>query len=131
MKNLLSGVMLSLSMIASANASPHLEITLSNQRFTLYDGKEIIREGRVSAARPGYKTPRGIFSVQAKVPNAYSHKYHAPMPDSLFIYHSVAVHIGVVPKAAIGTSHGCIHVTSENGRYLFSVMRVGDQVIVK
>ena len=130
MKKLIAAALTSLMMV-NANAD-NLVINLSNQTFALYDHGELIRTGRVSAAKRGRKNFRGTFHVVYKIKDAWSVEYNAPMPYSLFFYKKkAAVHIGVVPKAHVGTSHGCIHVGSADGHFLYSSMKIGDPITIQ
>jgi lipoprotein-anchoring transpeptidase ErfK/SrfK len=126
-------VMVALASFVMADANAYnLVITLSNQTFALYDHGQEIRSGRVSAASAGRKNFRGMFHVVYKVKDAWSDKYNAPMPYSLFFYkNKAAVHVGVVPRNPIGTSHGCVHVVRRDGVFLYSVMQVGDPITIQ
>ena len=62
-----------------------------------------------------YTTAPGVYVVKLKVKDYYSHKYHSPMPYSIFfdLQGMKAIHEGEVPppnvKKGLAT-HGCIHV---------------------
>jgi hypothetical protein len=53
----------------------------------------------------------------------------APMPDCIFFYKGYAIHgARVVPN--YNTSHGCIHVTTTDAKWLESQIKPGDTIIV-
>lgn len=108
-----------------------LTIDLMSRSFTLADDGSIIRTGPISAARKGMVTPKGMFKVHVKQINGYSRKYHAPMPYSVFFNRNIAAHAGYIPANRAGTSHGCVHLTGGDAKFVYEKIRVGDIVNVQ
>ena len=77
----------------------------------------------------GKPTPVGDLKVIHKDKDYWSHTYDAAMPYALRLTEDgVAIHgSDVLPGSA---THGCIGVPVEFARRLFSVVKVGDEVMV-
>lgn len=101
--------------------------------YWVIDGKIVL----TLDARFGRKTmptDNGNHTIYAKVRDAYSYKYDAPMPYALFFNGGEAVHYS--PEfASIGYSgvgsHGCVNIRDKARMiWLFDQARVGDRVVV-
>src|SRR2546430_3535904 len=99
-------------------------------RSTLYSDGQPIAYSRVSTGVPGHPTPTGVFSVIQKDRWHHSNIYsNAPMPFMQRItWSGVALHQGVVTGRP--ASHGCIRLTHDFARRLWSLTKVGVRVIV-
>lgn len=73
-------------------------------------------------------TPRGRFRVGWKAgPHFVSSEYGDPMPwATFFAPGGVAFHGGSLTKA----SHGCVHLTNANARYVQAHLPIGAEVVV-
>lgn len=105
-------------------------ISLQDQNATIFKGGQPIAMTRISTGKPGYSTPKGIYSVVQKKRRHYSNLYGgAPMPHMQRItWSGIALHGGYVPNYA--ASHGCIRLPYSFARQLFSVTKRGAQVII-
>ena len=81
-------------------------------------------------ARPGHRTPTGVFSVIGKERWHRSNIYSgAPMPFMQRItWSGVAMHAGVVP--GYPASHGCIRLPAGFAPQLFGMTKMGARVVV-
>jgi len=122
---------LSLCLLApSAMALPEIIINRATQSYTVIDNGKVIKTGRTSTGKPGYRTPSGRFSIHAKYTKVRSAKYGAMMKYSMFFKGSLyAIHQGVVP--GYPASHGCVRVPAEDAQYLFSSIPIGTTVVIK
>lgn len=78
----------------AANApAVNVVIDISSQSMSVKVNGWYYGNWKVSTARPGYYTPRGIFRVQRTAKVYYSKKYdNAPMPNSVFFKGGYAIH---------------------------------------
>ena len=105
-------------------------ISLQDQNATIFKGGQPIASTRISTGKPGYSTPKGIFSVVQKKRRHYSNLYGgAPMPHmQRLTWSGIALHGGYVPNYA--ASHGCIRLPYSFAKQLFSVTKRGAQVVI-
>jgi hypothetical protein len=67
-----------------------------------------------------FKTPIGKFKIHQLDRYHMSHKYHAPMPFSVFFTDDGdAFHQGDVHKH----SHGCVHLSPADAQWLYNLMQ--------
>jgi ankyrin repeat protein len=105
-------------------------ISLSNQRATVYKGDKAIRSTSISSGRSGFSTPKGRFVISDKQSHWMSTIYHCPMPYFMRLScRDFGLHQGVVTGRP--ASHGCIRLPSGTARDFFSLMQIGDPVIVQ
>ncbi|MDE2446336.1 MAG: L,D-transpeptidase [Alphaproteobacteria bacterium] len=80
---------------------------------------------RVSTARAGYSTPRGVYRAQRLARVYYSKKYdNAPMPNSVFFYGGYAIHgTGHISQLGRPASHGCIRLHPSNAAAFFDMVQ--------
>jgi lipoprotein-anchoring transpeptidase ErfK/SrfK len=119
---------------AIAQAQIVAKITLSTQRMNVYvDGAQLYN-WPVSTARPGYRTPTGIFKPTALVRYHRSTIYDgSPMPYSIFFLRGYAIH-GSYEVKHLGrpASHGCVRLHPVNAAALYSLVQkhgAGNMVI--
>jgi hypothetical protein len=108
-------------------ASAKACVVLSHHQAWLTDGKGRITYGPVPATggTSADPTPTGTFRVLSKNAHFRSTEFHnAPMPYSVFFYPGDAFHADNVRQ----WSHGCIHLTADDAKAFFNVLKVGDQV---
>src|SRR5208283_4045042 len=75
----------------------------------------------VSTARPGYRTPTGVFHPQWMAARWFSHIYYnAPMPHAIFFRGGFAIH-GSYEISRLGgpASHGCVRLHPAAAAILF------------
>ena len=80
---------------------------------------------KVSTARAGYYTPRGVFRVQRTARVYYSRKYdNSPMPNSVFFKGGYAIHGSYYVKS-LGrpASHGCVRLHPSNAAKLYNLVQ--------
>lgn len=100
------------------------EIDLSEQLMYLFVNDRLRGKWRVSTARPGYRTPIGIFHPIRLARTWYSRKYDwAPMPYSVFFLGGYAIH-GTTEISKLGrpVSHGCIRLHPRNAKTFFDLV---------
>ncbi|HLH88038.1 MAG TPA: L,D-transpeptidase family protein [Xanthobacteraceae bacterium] len=110
--------------------APLIEVSIANQRLTLYDKGEVIAHAPVSTGMAGHRTPTGVFSVLEKEVFHRSNIYSgAPMPYMQRItWSGVALHAGVLP--GYPASHGCIRMPPAFAIKLFHMTERGARVLV-
>ena len=77
----------------------------------------------VSTARPGYRTPTGVFHPQFMAVRWFSRIYYnSPMPYSIFFRGGFAIH-GSYEISRLGgpASHGCVRLHPANAAVLFDL----------
>jgi hypothetical protein len=107
-----------------ADASVLINIDLGSQ--TMHVSSDMgSYDWRISTARSGYRTPRGIYRPYQLLRMHYSHKFHmSPMPYSIFFAGGYAIH-GTYETASLGrpVSHGCIRLAPGNAARLFHMVQ--------
>ncbi|HEY7593693.1 MAG TPA: L,D-transpeptidase [Actinophytocola sp.] len=103
-------------------------IDLSTQQaWLMHNGRKTYGPVRITTGRPGYRTPIGMYKVQWKDIDHWSHAYNAPMPYSVFFTSSgIAFHEGSLSVP----SHGCVHLSHAAAVKFFNVLKVGNVVMV-
>ena len=97
------------------NRAKRVEIDLTKQRLTAYEGNRLVMKTKISSGRTG-NTPRGRFSAGPyKSERHFSSLYHnAPMPWSVQVSGNIFIHgFSVVPNYP--ASKGCIRVPISGG----------------
>jgi hypothetical protein len=105
-------------------------VSINSQRVALYGNGVPVARSIVSTGVSGHPTPLGVFSVIQKDrwhrSNIYS---NAPMPFMQRItWSGVALHAGVVTGRP--ASHGCIRLTDDFAKRLWSLTKIGVRVII-
>lgn len=115
---------------SSAMALPAIVVNRADQTYTVIDDGKVVKKGRVSTGKPGYRTPTGRYSIHAKYTKVRSEKYRVIMRYTMLFKGSLyAIHQGVVP--GYPASHGCVRVLEKDARYLFSSIPIGSTVLIK
>ncbi|MCP3970208.1 MAG: L,D-transpeptidase [Rhodobacteraceae bacterium] len=100
-------------------------VDISDQNMVVaIDGKGVYK-WPVSTARPGKRTPTGVYRPQFLSANHRSSLYNgAPMPWSIFFNGNYAIH-GTNQVSRLGTpaSAGCVRLHPEHARVLFRMVR--------
>lgn len=111
-----------------------LTIYLGSQTFAYVEGDRVVASGSISSGSAEHPTPTGSFRVLSKEKDKRSGSYtnyfdqNTPMPYALQFHGPYFVHEGWLPGHA--DSHGCVRLRYEDARFLFSRMKVGDEVVV-
>lgn len=105
-------------------------VNLRIQRIFVYRNGLPIGVATISSGRPGYRTPTGAFTILQKAVRHRSRRYaNAPMPFmQRLTWGGVALHGGDIP--GYPASHGCIRLPMPFARWLYSITRLGETVIV-
>jgi lipoprotein-anchoring transpeptidase ErfK/SrfK len=109
------------ALAAPASARVVAKVDISSQRmFVSVDGQHYAT-WKVSTARRGYHTPRGVFRPKRMKRMHYSHKYDmSPMPYSIFLKGGYAIHgTDSIRRLGRPASHGCIRLHPRNARKLY------------
>ena len=107
-----------------------IDVSIANQRLTLFDDGVAIAHAPVSTGMTGHPTPMGVFSVIQKQKWHQSNIYSgAPMPYMQRItWSGVALHAGVLP--GYPASHGCIRMPHDFAVRLYGITKMGARVFV-
>ena len=106
-----------------------VEILLDRQVLLFIHRNRVERVVHVSTGRPGFRTPRGDYSVLRKRRRSWSIPYDVWLPWASYFVGGVAIHQSAnVPVRP--ASHGCVRVTRYDARWLFRQMPVGTPVTV-
>jgi hypothetical protein len=105
-------------------------VNLYAQRASVYRDGVRIAATTISSGKRHYRTPTGVFRIQAKYRMHRSKKYkNAPMPFTLrFARSGEALHAGGVP--GYPSSHGCVHLPRSFAKVLFDEAPLGTTVVV-
>jgi hypothetical protein len=115
-----------LSLIAAVLATPaaarvEIAIDLSRQRMTVVKNHESPVVWKISSGRAGYETPTGSFAVQRLDADHLSDEYDgAPMPYAIFFSRGLAIHGTYERGLGRPASHGCVRLSVDHARELFS-----------
>lgn len=103
-------------------------VDLSCQLAWFVRGGKVVRGPvRVATGSARHPTRVGTFHVFRKNRMWYSTVYnHTPMPYSVFFHGGDAFHEGSV----YARSHGCVHLSASDARWVFDFLRIGDEVQV-
>jgi lipoprotein-anchoring transpeptidase ErfK/SrfK len=117
--------MLFASSVASFAASLVARVDVASQTMTVSRYGQVIHVWRVSTARKGYFTPRGIYRPTRLHRMWYSKKYDmAPMPYSVFYHGGYAIHgTGHVKQLGRPASHGCVRLDTANAARFYSLVK--------
>jgi lipoprotein-anchoring transpeptidase ErfK/SrfK len=123
--SILVGFLVTILSTAAHAAALTVNIDLSDQEMTVSTFGRTRYEWPVSTARPGYRTPTGVFHPYRLERIWYSTIYdYAPMPFSIFFYGGYAIH-GTTDISRLGqpASHGCVRLHPDNAEILFNLVR--------
>ena len=109
-----------------------IDIDLSAQRLTAYQGNTAVRSTLVSTGLPRTPTPVGQFRIYAKYDSASMSGpgYHyANVPHVMYFYRSYSMH-GAFWHSNFGRqmSHGCVNLPPSEAQWLYGWARVGTLV---
>ena len=109
-----------------------IDINLSAQRITAYQGNMPLRSTLVSTGLPRTPTPTGRFYIQRKYGSVAMSGpgYYLPgVPYSMFFYAGYAIH-GTYWHSNFGRpmSHGCINLPTSEAAWFYSFAPIGTLV---
>ncbi len=133
---------------AHAQSGNWIDVNLSTQTATAYEGNTPVHTALVTTGRPGYPTPTGSFSIVERLPSTEMTSWvfgippDAPggydVPGVLFTqyfdwsgdalhynYWSPAADFGSVP-----TSHGCVGMQYNDALYFWNFASIGTPVVI-
>ena len=101
------------------------------QLFYVYRGDKLVGVASASTGKKGRETPLGFWKVMNKKKLGYSRKYdNAPMPYmQMYDPKGIAFHAG--PNPGYPASHGCVRLPKPFAEKLFSLTKVGTEVIIE
>ena len=100
-----------------------IEVDLSEQRLTAYEGTKVVLSARISSGRSRTPTVTGKFRIQRKYESQLMSGpgYYLPaVPYVMYFYGNYALH-GAYWHSNWGTpmSHGCINMRKEDAKWLY------------
>ncbi len=111
-----------------------IEVDLSDQILTAWQGDMPVLKTQVSTGKPGYETVTGTFHIRTKL--RYEHMigpdYDTPdVPWTMYFYAGYAIH-GAYWHNNFGrpVSHGCVNMRVNEAKALFAWASVGLDVVV-
>jgi lipoprotein-anchoring transpeptidase ErfK/SrfK len=143
-----AAVMLGAGPARAASAGHASTIDAATHRMTVTDHGRTVMTLAASFGKPGFRTPSGTFHVLGKdaVIKMTSCSAHVTCDPSDPNYYVLTVHwavrltsSGVFVHAApwdngigkVDSSHGCIHLSTQDARRFYDFSRAGDTVIIK
>ena len=101
------------------------------QLFYVYRGDKLVGVATASTGKKGKETPLGFWKVFRKQKLGYSRKYdNAPMPFmQMYDPKGIAFHAG--PNPGYPASHGCVRLPKAFAEKLFTLTKVGTEVIIE
>jgi lipoprotein-anchoring transpeptidase ErfK/SrfK len=122
---------------AAGNGETWIDINLSYEYMTVYQGDVVVMETYISSGKPGFETPPGTYYINTKLESQTmegvlgGEYYHVPDVPWVMYFTDVghAIH-GAYWHNNFGTpmSHGCINVPMDLAAYLYSVSPIGTRV---
>lgn len=111
-----------------------IEIDLSEQRLTAWNGRTKLRTYIVSTGKGRTPTPVGTYAVQSKFRSTRmrGEDYNVPnVPYAMYFSGGYALH-GAYWHNRFGTpvSHGCVNLRVPQARWLYSWAPVGTPVVI-
>ena len=105
-------------------------VDLDRQQATVYRNGIRIAATTISSGKPGFETPRGVFTILEKDEDHRSRTYdNAPMPfQQRLTWKGVALHAGNLP--GYPASHGCVRLPLEFSKLLFRTTTLGGTVVI-
>jgi lipoprotein-anchoring transpeptidase ErfK/SrfK len=145
---LAAGPLLGIASTAHAQSGSWIDINLSSQTATAYEGDTPIKTVGVTTGRPGFATPTGTFSIQSRIANETMSSASIGIPiDSPGGYYlqnvfytqyfdgsGDAIHANWwSPPGAFGsypTSHGCVGMTTNDAAWFWNFADYGTPVVI-
>lgn len=117
---------------SGAGGERWIDVDLSAQLLTAYEGNTPVRSTLVSTGLPSTPTPTGRYSIYAKytsVPMSGPGYYLPNVPYTMYFYRGYALH-GTYWHSNFGQpmSHGCINLPTPEAEWLFNWASIGTLV---
>jgi lipoprotein-anchoring transpeptidase ErfK/SrfK len=111
-----------------------IEIDLSSQRLTAWEGNQPIKTVIVSTGKKSTPTIPGVFKIQSKreLDRMRGVGYDVPnVPYTMYYHGGYAIH-GAYWHNKFGTpvSHGCTNVAVDHAEWLFNWSSIGTSVVI-
>ncbi|MEZ4557851.1 MAG: LysM peptidoglycan-binding domain-containing protein [Caldilineaceae bacterium] len=119
---------------APEDGARRIEVNLSAQTLTAYQGDVAIMQTTVSTGKWSTPTVQGTFHIGTKYASQdmYGDDYYLPgVPWVMYFYEGFAIH-GAYWHANFGTptSHGCVNMRPDEAEILFDWAAQGTEVVV-
>lgn len=107
-----------------------MQVSLNDQRMYVYDANGLVTQTRISSGRPGFETPKGIYSILEKKVDHTSNIYlDAKMPHmQRLTMTGIALHGGVIP--GYPASGGCVRLPFDFARRFFNMTDINQRVVI-
>ena len=120
--------------VSAPVAGRWIDINLSQQRITAYQGRTAVFSGLVSTGVAGKRTPTGRFAVRTKIPaqRMSGPGYNLPgVPYVMYFAGANAIH-GAYWHNNFGRpmSHGCVNMRIPEAKWLYNWASIGTPVVV-
>lgn len=119
----------------------HIEVDLSAQWLSAYEGELLVYRAPVATGRDGFNTPTGDYAIYYKLPiqtmtgSAGGESWYVPdIPWVMYVVGGVAFH-GTYWHNAFGSgvrmSHGCINLGMDDAQWLYQWADIGTTVTIR
>lgn len=120
--------------------SRHINVNLSTQWLTAYEGDLAVYHAPIATGRDGFNTPAGDFAIYDKLPmqtmqgSVQGESWYVPdVPSVMYVFGGVALH-GTYWHNAFGTgirmSHGCINLGMDDAAWVYQWADIGTTVSI-
>ncbi len=119
----------------------------NTKQISVFRNGELVKTMPTSLGKPGHETPNGTYIVGEKYRDMYmdSSTYGVPIDDpegyrtyveyaTRISYSGIFVHAApwsVADQGHTNVSHGCLNVSTEDGKWFYENAKKGDPVIVQ
>lgn len=119
--------------VSGSTAGRWIDVNLSQQRLTAYQGNTAVFSTLISGGLPNTPTVVGRFAVQTKLRSTRmtGPGYDLPgVPYTMYFYRGYAIH-GTYWHNNFGQpmSHGCVNMRTEDAAWLFNWASIGTPVV--
>lgn len=129
--------------LASAEKPLWIDVSIEHQTLTVYDAENrVVESWLCSTGSPGYDTPRGTFHVYRRGKSFFSPKYQEGAYYYVAFYEDYYIHSVpfdqnrvIIPSVASDLghedSHGCVHLSIANSKWVYENIPDGTRVAVE
>jgi len=119
---------------AGANSGKRIEVSISDQTLTAWEGDKLFMRTSVSTGKPGWRTLPGTFAVYSKFVETRmtGEDYDTPdVPWTMYYSGDFAIH-GAYWHDNFGSpvSHGCVNLRVPEAQALYAWADMGTRVVV-
>jgi lipoprotein-anchoring transpeptidase ErfK/SrfK len=120
-----------------------INVSIKNQTLTVYDAdNRVVESWLCSTGSPGYDTPKGTYSVYRRGKSFFSKKYQEGAYYYVAFYEDYYIHSvpydkngNIIPTVAkdLGheDSHGCVHLSIPNSKWIYDNIPNGTKVVIE